>query len=94
MLLLYSDPHPDLLAESNKTLHVCKRIGYHGTIVIDAKAIQTLVAMLPFPLTVEEARNPDTCAKFANCFYVREKLALDTAQLAPDELEDDKDEVD
>lgn len=93
MLSIYSDPHPTLLAESYQTLHVCKHLGHHGRRVVNAKSIQSLVAMIPFPLTVEEARNPDICTTHTNCFYVGEKPALDNAQLTRDELEDDEDEV-
>ena len=93
MLSIYSNPHLTLLAELYQMLHVCKHLSHHGRCVVNAKLIQSLVAMIPFPLTVEEAQNPDICTMYTNCFYVGEKPALDNAQLTWDELEDDEDEV-
>ncbi len=91
MIYLYSDPLPDLLQDSFETLRVCKYLGSHSIAVVDVRTIQSLVAMIPFPLSEQEA--PDT--RLLNTFFVGEKLALqENGQPTSDDLEDDEDEVD
>ncbi|KAF8350962.1 hypothetical protein F5887DRAFT_189133 [Amanita rubescens] len=91
MIYLYSDPIPGLLEDSFETLHVCKYLGSLSIAVVDVRVIQSLVAMIPFPLSEQEA--PD--ARLSNTFFVGEKLALqENGQPTSDDLEDDEDEVD
>ncbi|KAM6493794.1 hypothetical protein JOM56_004326, partial [Amanita muscaria] len=50
MISTYSNPDADLLSKSHNTLWVSKHLGVHGLHVIDAKEIESVVAMVPFAL--------------------------------------------
>ena len=92
VISVYSHPDSTLLLDSFGTLRVCKYLGKNHLFVIEATTIESVVGMIPFPLSPREleAEDLDTSRKFADCFYVAEKLSLAT----PDDLEDDEDEVD
>ncbi|KAM6499020.1 hypothetical protein JOM56_004528, partial [Amanita muscaria] len=50
MVSAYSNPVNDLLLQSHNTLWVSKHLGVHGLHVIDAKSVESVVAMVPFAL--------------------------------------------
>ncbi|KAM6490879.1 hypothetical protein JOM56_013673, partial [Amanita muscaria] len=54
MVVTYSNPHPDFLSASHSTLWVTRNLGNLGLHVVDAKSIQSVVAMVPFVLKEEE----------------------------------------
>lgn len=48
LISLYSAPDPDLLKISSDTLLVCKYQGDDSLILVEAQAIKSVVAMVPF----------------------------------------------
>ncbi|TFK76581.1 hypothetical protein BDN72DRAFT_809271 [Pluteus cervinus] len=77
LVSVYSVPDAELLANSHNTLHVCRYAGHKKLRVIQVEAIESVVAMIPFPLKDEEKNSPAARRKYANCFYVGEKLVLE-----------------
>jgi hypothetical protein len=79
VLCPYSEPLPAYLQPSSQALHICRYQGPEKNImVIEAKAVKSVVGMFPFPLKPEEHSNPETFAALKNCFFVGEKITLDT----------------
>ncbi|KAF8337291.1 hypothetical protein F5887DRAFT_890610 [Amanita rubescens] len=64
----YTNPDPRLLQKSHGTLYVCQ-LRENVLNVINVKTIQSVVAMIPFPLRREEAVEES----YQNFFYVGEK---------------------
>ncbi|KAM6499015.1 hypothetical protein JOM56_006963, partial [Amanita muscaria] len=50
MVITYSNPDTELLLQSHNALWVSKHLGNHGLRIIDAKSIESVVAMVPFAL--------------------------------------------
>lgn len=72
MISLYSIPDPVLIERSSGALVVC---GYEGDpclVVLDVKAIQSVVAMVPFTQDDRMMENPDQ-------YFVVEKPGLNFA---------------
>ena len=65
---LFSLPDEYLLQHSHMTLIVCEHRGGEALIVIDAKSILSVIAVVPFPFVVR-GRN--------NQYYMVEKIGLD-----------------
>ncbi|KAM6488909.1 hypothetical protein JOM56_015640 [Amanita muscaria] len=76
MVSTYSNPDTELLSHSYNTLWVSKHLGIHGLHVIDAKAIESVVAMVPFALTEVEKSNDATLRKYKDCMCMVEKPFL------------------
>ncbi|KAM6492197.1 hypothetical protein JOM56_011921, partial [Amanita muscaria] len=89
MASFYSEPDMMFFKNSYESLWVSKYLGEHGYQVIDAKCIQAVVAMIPFPLTQEELEQPEIKQKYENAFFMGEKPWLETSQGHSDELEED-----
>jgi hypothetical protein len=49
MISRFSDPDPDLRTKSSGALYVCDYLGHDGYMVVDAKSIQSVVAMVALP---------------------------------------------
>ena len=64
----YTNPDPGLVKKSHGTLYVCQP-RENVLNVINVKTIQSVVAMIPFPLRGEEAVQES----YQNFFYVGEK---------------------
>jgi len=50
---MYSPPSEHLLRLSENTLIVCRYRGDAALVVIDVKSILSVVAMIPFPFTID-----------------------------------------
>ncbi|KAM6489411.1 hypothetical protein JOM56_015128 [Amanita muscaria] len=76
MVVTYSNPHPDFLSASHSTLWVTRNLGNLGLHVVDAKSIQSVVAMVPFVLKEEETNCLDSFNKYKDCVCMVEKPFL------------------
>jgi non-ribosomal peptide synthetase component E (peptide arylation enzyme) len=54
MVLLYSAPDVEICSVSQDTLWVCQHACAHEYHLINVKTIQSVVAMIPFPLSAVE----------------------------------------
>ena len=79
LVSLYSPPDEHILNFTNNTLAVCMYRGERALLVIDAKDIQSVVAMVPFPFLLDGRDNQ---------YFVVEKIGLDVIEV--DNLEDDE----
>jgi hypothetical protein len=87
ILCPYSEPLSTYLQDSSQALCVCQYRGPQKNVtIVNAKAIESVVAMFLFPLKPKEWSNPDTFAAFKNCFVVGEKITLDTTISTEDDL--------
>ncbi|KIL55197.1 hypothetical protein M378DRAFT_91264 [Amanita muscaria Koide BX008] len=89
MVLPYSEPHTAMLRESHGSLYVCERLNEHQMTVIDVKSIQSVVAMIPFPLRPEEANQG-----LENHFFMVEKPFHDLTADGIESIEEHLDESD
>jgi hypothetical protein len=71
LVALYSPPDEYLLRLSTDTLVVCRYQGEGALIVIDAKSILSVVAMVPFPFIV---------GGHGDQFFMIEKIGLDVIE--------------
>jgi hypothetical protein len=94
MILPFSHADKDLLTDSHLTLYVCRPLDEECLKVIDVKSIQSVVAMIPFPLKKEEESQPAIKEKFKNHVYVGEKLFFDLSLEGNAELSDESDDND
>lgn len=69
MVSVYSDPLPDLLRRSYSTVWSCTHGGAASLRVIDVKAIQAVVAMIPHPAF---PAHPELSGRF----FLVEKMGL------------------
>lgn len=58
-------------------LWVARYRGKRALHIIEVTSIQSVVAMIPIPLSKEENTNMETWAKFTGAFYVAEKPFLE-----------------
>jgi hypothetical protein len=79
MVMTYSNPDPDLLAQSHNVLWVSRPLGLHGLRVIDAKSITSVVAMVPFVLRENEIHSPRLFNRYKGCVCMVEKLSMAAA---------------
>ncbi len=81
MVSVFSPPDQDILKQSVYTVCACKYCGHLADSyeVVDVKQIVSVVAMVPLPMTPEEAQHPED---HAGRFFVVEKPGLDVACLA------------
>jgi hypothetical protein len=87
VLCPYSEPLSTYLQDSSQALRVCRYRGPQRNVtIINARAIESVVAMFPFPLKPEERSDPDMFAALKNCFVVGEKITLDTTIDTEDDL--------
>jgi hypothetical protein len=76
LVSLFGPPDTALRAASYETLLVCKYHGDDALMVVDAKAIVSVVAMVPF-----------SSADLNSCrYFVVEKIGLDVAELDDSEM--------
>ncbi|KAG6872236.1 hypothetical protein C0992_009746, partial [Termitomyces sp. T32_za158] len=75
LVSVYSDPDPDIFAESYKTIWACQNKGSTGLQVIHASNILSLVSMQPMPVFPDEPKN---------LWFVVEKSSLEEVQLGED----------
>ncbi|KAI0349119.1 hypothetical protein OH77DRAFT_1507564 [Trametes cingulata] len=96
MLSLFSPPDNTLLRESFGVLWACDYGGANSRLVVDAKSIVAVVAMVPLPLTGTEARDGQTAARYGSRFFLVEKPGLDIAFLGgiTQDIEGDDDDND
>jgi len=89
MIALYGDPDRDLLRNSSGTVWSCRHLGDSGVMVVDAKEISAVVAMVPHPThTLGE--------DWRGWMFVVEKPGLDVAEMGgqmQDFEEDDNGEI-
>lgn len=81
LVSLYSAPDPDLLEISSGTLLVCRYHGDESLILVDAHAIKSVVAMVPFMERLGNGRQ--RCHE--GRFFVVEKPGLSLAELGMEE---------
>lgn len=81
MVSVYEPPSETLLGASRETFISCRHGGEQGTRVVDAKAIEAVVGMVPHKVTLPEGEASD------NRYYLVEKPGLPVASLgeAPQE---------
>ncbi|TFK66327.1 hypothetical protein BDN72DRAFT_772154 [Pluteus cervinus] len=77
LVSVYSAPHPILFEESCRTLRVCRHNGVKNLHVIDVKAIDSVIGMIPFPLTDAERSDAVKVRTYTDCYYVAEKLVIE-----------------
>ena len=78
-----------MLRESHGSLYVCERLEEHQIVVIDVKSIQSVVAMIPFPLRPEESNQG-----LENHFFMVEKPFHDLTADGIESIEEHLDESD
>jgi hypothetical protein len=79
LVSLYSPPNEYLLEQSHTTLAVCRYHGDRALKVIDAKSILSVIAMVPFPFSLDG---------HSDQYFLIEKMGLDIVEA--DNLEDDE----
>ncbi|PIL24852.1 hypothetical protein GSI_12738 [Ganoderma sinense ZZ0214-1] len=96
MVLPFSAPDPAILDYSRLTLLACTYDGSAPRIVVFAKQIVSVVAMVPLPLTQDEARDPRASELYGQRYFVVEKPGLDVALMAgrTEDTHTDKDGLD
>lgn len=55
MISKFSNPDPELLIRSSGALYLCKYLGQRGLMVVDAKCITSVVAMVELPRFADES---------------------------------------
>jgi hypothetical protein len=73
----YGEAEANLLHQSHGTLHVVRYQGKQALTIVDARCIKSLIAMVPFVLSAEEAQDNSMRLKYSNCFFVAEKPFID-----------------
>ncbi len=81
MVAPFLGPDADILAESEGALLACTYRGDVACHVIPVQDITSVVAMVPLPLTPQEAARDDTPELRENRYFVIEKLGLDVAYM-------------
>ena len=87
MVSFYSEPDAEIRSMSQDTLWVCQRARAQDYQLINVKNIQSVVAMVPFPLSDAESSTPAIKAKYGDSFYVAEKPFLPISQLSEPDLQ-------
>jgi hypothetical protein len=88
VISLYGPPDPSLWALSSKTLWSSRALGDEGIVVVRAKDLLSVVAMIPHAPRIAEMGQGDR-------FFVVEKLGLDIVALGEVlGIEDDGEELD
>ncbi|KAL1937343.1 hypothetical protein VTO73DRAFT_13804 [Trametes versicolor] len=96
MLSVFSAPDADLYRETFGVLWACNYAGDTSRVVVDAKDIVSVVAMVPLPCTPAEADEPDAAQKYEERYFLVEKPGLDIAFLGgyAQDWEGDDDDAD
>ncbi len=81
MVAPFHDPDQTILEETGGALLACTYRGDVARRVVAMSDISSVVAMIPLPLTTQEATRPDAQALRDNRYFVVEKLGLDIAYL-------------
>lgn len=84
LISLYSTPDPDILEMTSGVLAVCQYLGDDSLVLVEAQAIKSLIAMLPFLEKAEESRP----RRHKGRFYVGEMPGLTLAELGMEEGEE------
>jgi len=74
LVSLYSPPNEYFLWLSSNALIVCRYQGEGALVVVDAKQILSVVAMVPFPFTIEVG---------GDYYFMIEKIGLDVIEVDP-----------
>ena len=81
LISLYSTPDPTLLETSSDTLLICRYCGDESLVLVEAQAIKSVVAMVPFM----ERPEGDRPRCHGGRFFVVEKPGLSLAELGMEE---------
>jgi hypothetical protein len=81
LISLYSAPDPALLEISSGTLLVCQHHGDDALVLVDAQAVKSVVAMVPFM----EQPGGGGLRRHNGRFFVVEKPGLSLAELGMEE---------
>lgn len=73
VISMYSEPNPDLLAESHGTFASCQYFGDNALVVVDVLCFESVVAMVP--------HDPPHSIDSELHFFLVERPGLDTANL-------------
>jgi hypothetical protein len=90
---VYSPPDENLLVESYGTVWATKYHGQDDLIVVDAKAIRSVVAMVPLPFPhgdIDSDEQADTDLAEEEYFFVVEKPGLEIFTMGGYEEDDDE----
>nr|VWP00054.1 Zn(2)-C6 fungal-type domain-containing protein [Ganoderma boninense] len=82
MVSVFSAPDPAILEYSRSTLLACTYRGEASRMVVFAKQIVSVIAMVPLPLTPAEECDPRASELYGQRFFVVEKPGLDVALMA------------
>ncbi|CDO76200.1 hypothetical protein BN946_scf185037.g23 [Trametes cinnabarina] len=94
MVAMFSGPDIAIHQSSFGVLWACSYGGDTSRVVIDAKAISAVVAMVPLPMTSSEALEPEANSRYMARYFLIEKPGLDVASLSgtrDDEGENEED---
>lgn len=80
MIAHFTPPDPTILEDTHYTLLAVTPL--HTVEVVSAKRVVAVVAMIPLPMTVAEAAEPDTATKYRFREFVVEKPGLDISAMA------------
>ena len=72
LVSLFSPPNQYILESTQTTLAVCRYYGDRALVIIDAKSILSVVAMIPFPFLVDG---------YAEQFFMVEQIGLDVIEV-------------
>ncbi|OBZ75162.1 hypothetical protein A0H81_04485 [Grifola frondosa] len=83
LVSLFDDPDPELLRLSYGTLWACKRQHHYPGVlrVVHAKSIQSVVVMVPLPMTICEVAEENLTEKYKECYFMMKKMGLEVAFL-------------
>ena len=70
MVSEYGQPNEMLLHQSHGTLHVAQYNGRGSLKIISIWSIRSVVAMVPFVLSTQEAEDVDFQSRFSRSFFV------------------------
>lgn len=79
LVSLFTRADPELYSQSSHTLLVCEYLGDDGLLVVSAKSIQSVVAMIPF--VPPNFYDGERWNKESEYFFVVEKLGLGIGEI-------------
>ncbi|RDX40006.1 hypothetical protein OH76DRAFT_1459606 [Lentinus brumalis] len=96
MVSEFTLPDPTIAKDTHNVLMVCYSQGAHPPRVVDVKDVVSVVAMMPLGPRPCEAHEPDAERRYADHYYVWEKLGCDMAWIGrgdnPNYEEEEEDE--
>lgn len=82
MVSLYGPPNQNLLNQSYQAVYSCAYRGQENLTVVDVKLIESVVAVIPHELSINQISDPNMRSQVQGKVFVVEKLGLDVMLLA------------